>query len=93
MLSRSVKGLLNPRQSTATIKLDAKTDLIPHLKKKFHVDLHNALCESALDVDVTSGKNLLRSMVGMSGRLDPMSDTMSRLGRFRHRPVVLNSFG
>jgi hypothetical protein len=34
MLTRLVKGLLNPRLNAATIKLNAKTNLIPHLKNK-----------------------------------------------------------
>ena len=45
-MSRLVKGLLSHRLSAATIKLDVKTNLIPHLKNKFFVDRHNALCQS-----------------------------------------------
>jgi len=45
VMSQLVKGLLNHRLSAATIKLDVKTNLIPHLKNKFFVDLRNALCQ------------------------------------------------
>src|SRR6516165_10546534 len=38
MSTRSVKGLLNLRLSAAIIKLNAKTNLIPHLKNKFFAD-------------------------------------------------------
>ena len=44
-MSQLVKGLLNHRLSAATIKLDVKTNLIPHLKNKFFDDLRNALCQ------------------------------------------------